>query len=161
MEAREPDSRRRRYGANGSMKPDDSGRPGAVTALTILVGLQGLSGLAGGIGLTVDPTGHSLGLPLTWLQGSPFSDYFVPGLVLLLALGMVPMIVAYGLWSGRPRARVGAVFVGGTLVVWLLVEIAVIGYRADPPLQIVYGVLAVLILVTTALPSVRNDVRSR
>ena len=161
MEARESDSRRRRYGAKRSMRPDDSRRPGAVTALTILVGLQGLSGLSGGIGLTLDPTGQSLGLPLTWLHGSPFSDYCVPGMILFLVLGMVPAIVAYGLWSGRPWARVGAAFVGGTLVIWLLVEIAVIGYRADPPLQIVYGVLAVLILVTTALPSVRNDVRSR
>ena len=130
-----------------------------MTALTALVGVQGLSGLAGGIGLVADPTGRSLGIPLAWLQGSPFSDYFVPGLVLFVVLGVVPLIVAYGLWGGRSWAWVGSAFVGVTLVGWLLVEIAVIGYHSDPPLQLVYGVLAGLILGLLALPSVRHDLR--
>lgn len=136
------------------------GRPAAVTVLALLLGLQGLSGLAGGIGLVVDPSGQSLGIPLVWLQESPFSDYLVPGVILLVLLGVVPLIVAYGLWSARSWAWGGSAFVGGALAVWLLVEIAVIGYQPDPPLQLAYGVLAVLILALTALPSVRDDTRS-
>lgn len=141
------------------MNPQASGRPAAVTALTLLVGLQGLSGLAGGIGLVADPTGRSLGIPLAWLQGSPFSDYFIPGVILLVVLGVLPLFVVYGLWGGRPWAWVGSAFVGVALVGWLLVEIAVIGYHADPPLQLVYGVLAGLILGLLALPSVRRGLR--
>lgn len=138
-----------------------SGRPPWVATLTLLLGLQGLSGLAGGIGLVADPSGRSLGIPLAWLEGSPFSDYIIPGLILLVVLGVTPMLVAYGLWRARPWAWAGSVLVGVALVMWLVVEIAVIGYQADPPLQLVYGVLAVLILAITALPSVRDDIRSR
>lgn len=141
------------------MNPQASGRPAAVTALTLLVGLQGLSGLVGGIGLTLDPSGQSLGLPLIWLERSPFSDYLVPGVILLVVLGVLPLIVVYGLWGGRPWAWVGSAFVGVALVGWLLVEIAVIGYHADPPLQLVYGVLAGLIMGLLALPSVRREFR--
>lgn len=144
------------------MTREASRRPLAVTALTALVALQGLSGLAGGVGLIFDPSGRALGIPHAWLEGSPFSDYLVPGVILFLALGVAPMFVAYGLWRARPWAWAGSALVGAALVVWLLVEIAVIGYRADPPLQLVYGVLAVLILILTALPSsVRDDIRSR
>lgn len=143
------------------MNRKSSGRPLAVTALTLLLGLQGLSGLVGGLGLVLDPSGRSLRIPLAWLEGSPFSDYLVPGVILFVVLGVVPMFVAYGLWSARPWAWTGSALVGAALVVWLIVEIAVIGYRADPPLQLAYGVLAVLILAITALPSVRDNIRSR
>lgn len=143
------------------MTREASGRPLAVTALTALVALQGLSGLAGGIGLISDPSGRALGVPHAWLEGSPFSNYLVPGVILFLALGVAPMLVAYGLRRARPWARVGSALVGAALAVWLLVEIAVVGYQADPPLQIVYGVLAVLILAISALPSVRDDLQSR
>jgi hypothetical protein len=43
---------------------------------------QGLTGLAGGVALVADPSGRALGLPAGWLEGTPFADYLVPGLVL-------------------------------------------------------------------------------
>jgi hypothetical protein len=62
---------------------------------------QGVSGVVGGIGLVIDPSGASLGLPLAWIEDSPFRTYLVPGFILLTALGVVPLIVAYGLWRRR------------------------------------------------------------
>ena len=46
----------------------------AFHALTATVLLQGISGLAGGYALLADPSGDFIGLPLAWLEGTPFSD---------------------------------------------------------------------------------------
>lgn len=120
---------------------------------------QGMSGLGGGIGLVADPTGAFVGLPPEWLRGSPFEDYLVPGLVLLTVLGVAPLIAAWGLWTGRPWSWAGGIGVGGALLGWLAVQIAVVGYQPDPPLQLAYGVLGALIVVLALRPSVRETLR--
>lgn len=115
-------------------------------ALAAALGFQGLSGIAGGIGLVTDPTGGNVQIPLEWLQGSPFDDYLIPGWILLVMLGMGPLIVLGGLWQERPWAKLASVGVGIALVVWIGVEILLIGYHAQPPLQLAYGLLGLLIL---------------
>ncbi len=128
----------------------DRGPRVAHWVLVVSVAVQGLSGVAGGFGMVSDPSGGRLGLPLEWLRGSSFPDYLVPGVVLLGVLGVVPLIVTYGLWTGRSWSDVGALLVGIALLVWLAVEIAVIGYKPDPPLQLVFGVLGVTIVLLAA-----------
>ena len=135
----------------------ERGRPPVpVYVLLAAVLFQGVSGVAGGIGLLMDPTGASLSIPIDWLAGSPFPDYSVPGLVLLVALGIFPLVVFYGLLTGKNWGLVGAWLVGLALLMWLFVEIVVIGYQAQPPLQLIYGAVGVVILVLGMLPSVRS-----
>jgi hypothetical protein len=131
-------------------------RPVTAYLLMACMLFQGLSGLAGGFGLVMDPTGETLQIPLDWLAGSPFADYMIPGLVLFVVLGIFPLAVLYGLWTGRAWGWWGAVLVGVALMVWLLVEILIIGYQPQPPLQLIYGILGAAILVLAALPGVRK-----
>lgn len=142
------------------MSDRDVGGTAASRVLVALLALQGLSGLAGGLGLVVDPSGEAIGLPLEWLQGSPFGDYLVPGLVLFTLLGIAPLVVASGLRRARPWAPDGALLVGIALITWIGVQVLVVGYRAEPPLQAVYGLLGVLIAVLAALPSARDSAGS-
>jgi hypothetical protein len=123
----------------------------------LIVGLafQGLSGLLGGIGLIVDPTGTLLQIPVEWLDGSPFESYLIPGLVLLLVLGIGPLAVLYGLWRRASWAWLGARLVSVALLVWIGVEVLVIGYQPEPPLQLIYGLLGVVLLAASLVPSVR------
>jgi hypothetical protein len=121
--------------------------------------LQGLSGIAGGIGLTVDPSGESLDIPLEWLAGSPFPDYLIPGVFLLTVLGIGPLLIARGVWRRRPWSWAASVMVGVVLFLWIAIEIGVIGYQAEPPLQLIYGILALVILGATALPGIREHLR--
>jgi hypothetical protein len=136
---------------------EGAARPTSVYILAGVLTLQGLSGIAGGVGLTLDPTGASVSIPLEWLEGSPFSDYLVPGLVLLVVLGVGPLVVAYGVWTERKWAWAASIFVGLSLLIWLGVEIAVVGYQAEPPLQLIYGIVALAILGAAFVPSVRAD----
>lgn len=134
---------------------EHASRPKAVLLLISALAFQGLSGVFGGVGLVFDPSGAALGLPAEWLADSPFDDYAVPGLVLLALLGVVPLVVAYGVWARKSWSWAGSLLVAAALLVWLAVEIAVIGYHAQPPLQLVYGIVAVLILGATLTDAVR------
>lgn len=117
---------------------------------------QGLSGLAGGIGLILDPTGSSLSIPIEWLDGSPFDSYFIPGLILFLALGVFPLHVSYGIWRCSAWAWLSALLVGFMLIIWIVVEILVIGYQPMPPLQLIYGLLGFLIIALLLFSTLRQ-----
>lgn len=131
-------------------------RPVQVVALFLLVLFQGISGIFGGIGLTIDPTGKSLQIPIEWLKGSPFGNYTIPGIVLLFLLGIVPVIIAIGLWKKIAWSRKISVYLGIALLIWIIVEIAVIGYQHEPPLQLIYGIVGVLILLFSLSSKVKE-----
>jgi hypothetical protein len=46
--------------------------------------------------------------------------------------------------------------VGASLGIWILVEISLIGYQPDPPLQAFYGLLSLMILALSSVRSVRQ-----
>lgn len=146
--------------------------PAAPAALAVLVALQAVSGLAGGAALVADPSGGLMGMPLGVLRRGPFPDFLIPGLALLLILGVVPAIVAVGLWI-RPRWRgaaalerafgehwswVGSGVVGVGLLVWLAVELWVVGPSS---LLVAYTALAVAIVALALLPGTRRFYRAR
>lgn len=131
-------------------------RPGSLYLLLISLLFQGLSGLAGGIGILMDPTGDSIGFPNEWLQGSPFHDYLIPGIILFTILGIVPLIIFYWIQIRHKLAWYGALFVGIALVIWIGVEILIIGYFSSPPLQLIYGLLGLIIIALCLPGSVRQ-----
>jgi membrane protein implicated in regulation of membrane protease activity len=46
--------------------------------------------------------------------------------------------------------------VGVALVIWIGVEILMIGYQAQPPLQLIYGTVGVVMLILLLLASVKG-----
>lgn len=72
-----------------------------------------------------DPSGASLGLPPGWIEATPFGSYFVPGLYLFLVngLGMLVLagLTALGHWAAPWLTGV----LGVGLIVWILVQLAV------------------------------------
>lgn len=138
------------------MNNDTPTRPISLYALFGAIAFQGISGVVGGIALIIDPTGELLGLPLSWLRDSPFGSYLVPGIILFLILGIVPLLVLPGIWKRRQWAWLLSLFIGVALAVWIVVEIMIIGFHPQPPLQQIYGILAVVIIVLTFSKSVRQ-----
>jgi len=128
-------------------------RPLSAWALLILMLIQGIGGLGGGISLVAAPDGAIMQIPVSYLEGSPFSDYLVPGLILLFVLGVFPLVTAAGLWLRRRWSWYAAFAVGCGLVIWILVEITIIPYD---PLQVIFGVVGALIASVALLPPTRR-----
>jgi hypothetical protein len=109
--------------------------------------LLSIGALGGGLVLMIAPRGEIMPLPLSALAGSPFDTYLVPGLILFGVLGLGPLIAARLVWLGHPLAPAAAFVVGAALLTWVGVEVAIIGYSNEPPLQAIYGILGVAILL--------------
>jgi len=125
-------------------------RPRAVSILLGALGFLGVSGIAGGIGIL----GGFIDLPLDWLGGSPFPDYLVPGLALFAFLGVLPLLVAFGLYARKLWAWPGVLAVGIGVLVWFAVQASVVGWGDF--LQWFYLLLGVGILLCAFYPSVRR-----
>lgn len=116
-------------------------------AAIVLEVLLAVGALGGGVALVLGPRGEILPLPLSALKGSPFDTYFVPGLILFAVLGLGSLAAASVAWLRHPVAPVAAILVGVALLIWIGVEIAIIGYSNDPPLQPIYLLLGTVITV--------------
>jgi len=112
--------------------------------------------LAGGVALVVDPSGGLVGLSTGTLNGTPFADFLVPGVVLAVAFWFPPVVACYALHTGRWWGWLAAAGVAVALVVWVLVEVAV-GF-ARPTVYLNLGTAAAVLLLA-AHPAVRRDGR--
>lgn len=118
----------------------------AKAAVAIEVFLS-VGALGGGGALMLGSRGEIIPLPLSALSGSPFETYFVPGLILFGVLGLGPLAAALLALLRHPLAPFAALVVGAALLIWLAVEIAIVGYTNDPPLQPFYLLLGAAITV--------------
>jgi hypothetical protein len=116
-------------------------------AAVVLEIFLSIGALGGGLVLMIAPRGEIMPLPLSALAGSPFDTYFVPGLILFSVLGFGPLIAARLAWLQHPLAPTAAFVVGAGLLIWVAVEVAIIGYSNEPPLQAIYGILGVAIVL--------------
>ena len=147
-------------------------RPFAVSALIFLQVFLGLNGLVGGIAFVLAPDGHLLQMPFSHLQNTPFADFLIPGLLLLLFLGVYPIAAAYSLcvqpawrWPDalNPFKQVhwswsGSLAAGVIAIIWIIVQVLWI------PLGFLHIFIfgwGILILVVTLLPSVREYFRRK
>ena len=108
--------------------------------LIVVVAFVGLTAVAGGVAIL---TGF-LQLPLGLLQGTPFSSYLIPGLVLAIVVGGSGLVAAATLPTGCEMGILASLVAGLILVGWIVVEIAMIGLGSW--LQVLYLVLGLTIL---------------
>jgi hypothetical protein len=107
-----------------------------------LLAFGALNALGGGYyGLT-----GAVGVPTEWLEGSPFADYFVPSLILLVVVGGSFAVAAIAVFA-RLRAARFAVFMAAFVVLgWLIVQIAILGYVSwMQPATAIAGVLILIL----------------
>src|SRR5580765_1287791 len=80
-------------------------RPMAIRySLGSLLAFGALNAIGGGsYGLS-----GAAGVPTEWLEGSPFSDYFIPSLILLVVVGGSFVVAAIGVFAGLRIGRVAA-----------------------------------------------------
>ena len=119
-------------------------------AAAALEAVLSVGALGGGLMLMIAPRGEIIPLPLSALAGSPFDTYFGPGLILFGVLGLGPLVAALLIRLRHPLAPIAAFAVGAALLIWVAVEVAIIGYSSEPPLQAIYAVVGVAIVLVAA-----------
>jgi hypothetical protein len=136
--------------------------------LRFLVFFQAVSGLLGGLLMILDPSGGILKLPPELLQGTPFGNYLIPGLVLFLLLGIYPMLVFFALirdpdrrifqkiniWKRYMSGWTAAVYTGVMLVGWIIIQLLLIGYQSY--LQPAYLIIGIAILILSSSSPVKQ-----
>jgi hypothetical protein len=126
--------------------PDTGSRLAALTRRErVLVGLElflAVGAVAGGGGMLLDTSGRGQGLPNNLLDGTPFSSYLVPGIVLLALNAVLPTLVAVLAIRRQPIARLGHLAVALALAGWLAGETFFIGLASwMQPFFFVYAVV--------------------
>ncbi len=91
------------------------------------------------------------GVPIEWLSGTPFHDYFIPSLILFVVVGGSSLVAAIAVFLRRRFARLLAFDAVVTLFVWLAVQLVIIGYVSwMQPTTATVGFL--VLILTWALP---------
>ena len=95
--------------------------------LATLQVLIGISAVAGGIGLVSDPSGQNVGMSPAALATSPFSDYLIPGVVLLVVNGGGNLLGGWVSLTGLRWCGHAAIALGLFLMAWITVQVWWIG----------------------------------
>ncbi len=90
--------------------------------LGVLQAFIGVGAVAGGLGLALDPSGGSLGIPLELLDETPFATYLIPGIVLLAVNGLGSLAGALASFVRHGYAGEAAMALGVFLVAWIVVQ---------------------------------------
>lgn len=132
-------------------------RPGTAVAQLVLAALQAVGAIGGGIGLVADPV-NNIGMPVSLLEGTPFTDYLIPGLILLVVVGMFSLVVFVGLLLRWKVAWWLSLASGGGQVIWIVTEAALLGYLpgAGIGLQIVFGIVGLGVVVLALVRPTRR-----
>lgn len=124
------------------MVPSQPNKAGSLTVwgrvLLVLLLLNAIGAIAGGIAVMRD----AMPFPEVWLEGTPFHNYFFPGLILFLAIGGSHLAAAYAILRRHPLADKAAVLAGTILTSWMIGELALIGFKA--PIQVWFVGVGVL-----------------
>jgi hypothetical protein len=146
-------------------------RPKILWLLLFLLFFQGLSATPSGAMLVIDPSGERMQMPLTLLEGAPFSSYLIPGLILSIGLGLGAFFLLVCLlrlpaWGWAERLNpfteqhwtwTAVAFFGLALMIWIVVQVFMVGLGAW--LQPFYFAVGLAILLLALSPPLRQYLR--
>ncbi|MFN8333526.1 MAG: hypothetical protein U0U09_00270 [Cyclobacteriaceae bacterium] len=114
-----------------------------VTLLLLI--LNGIGALVGGIPMIAYPDGSANGIPLSYLEHSPFTNYLIPGLVLVTCNGVLSMLVFLALVLNVRHHSWFVLGQGGILLGWIVIQMIML--REVNFLQISFGSIGVALMV--------------
>ncbi|MEO5608902.1 MAG: hypothetical protein ABIQ92_04545 [Ornithinibacter sp.] len=138
--------------------PTKARRPRTDRRHRVLVGVElatGASALVCGGLLAVRPDGSPLGLPARVLDGTPFTDWQLPGVLLAALVGVGYLAAGTSQRWRLPRSREMSVLAGSGLILFEAVEWAWLGFH---PLRAVFmGVGAAVAMMAVSIPGTIDE----
>jgi len=135
----------------------------------MVLGFLALGAIGGGIVLIISPTGELIGLPITVFKNMPFSSFLIPGFILLVVLGIIPLLLIIALVK-KPTSKLAeqfnifndmhwpwtySVYIAFSLIGWIHIQLIFLqgGVFWLHTFYIFYGILMIVIAL---LPQMRN-----
>lgn len=116
-----------------------------IIAITLLF-ISDISALAAGYAFMNDPTGRNLGMATAYLRHSPFDDFFIPGVVLFLMIGLTSVIISIIALLRRSFYPSLISLQGAALLVWIMAQISFLGFLH--PMHVVMGMISVILILS-------------
>ncbi len=128
--------------------------------LTVLTAVVGITAIAGGVALVIGAaTSSTAGGAVpdrSYLGGSPFPSYILPGILLAVIVGGTHVLAAVLTGRGSPAGPFAAAVAGFGLLIWIFVQMMFIPFSALQAIYFAAG-LAELGLVLLGLGVLRRD----
>jgi len=93
-----------------------------ILAIFLLLFL-GFGGIYGALMLISDPSGGKFEWSLNLLNGTPFNSFLIPGIVLLIANGLLPIFVATITGLKKSYAHTLILLQGVIVIIWLSIQL--------------------------------------
>ncbi len=100
-----------------------------------------VSAIGGGIGVAA---ANGMGIPLAYLETTPFANYVVPGLILGIVVGGSALLASILVVRRHPWEYVVSLGAGAIMLGWIIGEVVLI--RQVSWLQFVYGLNGLLMV---------------
>jgi hypothetical protein len=136
--------------------------------LIFLLGFLSFGAIFGGMAFILKPDGSIYDMPVEILQNSPFKDFLVPGIILFVTFGLLPVYVIYTLIK-KPENKAMeklnllpdhhfswtfSIYIGFALIIWINIQTLILD--AVDILHTIYSSLGILIICMALLPKTRE-----
>ncbi len=125
----------------------------------------GLGAITGGGMLILKLDGSLLGMETGWLSQSPFSSYLIPGFLLFIFSGLLPLFAFLGLlfkpewrwvnvlniYPNRHWSWAYSLYSGIIVIIWITVQLIMTRYFWLQPVMIFTGLLIIVFTLTPAI----------
>jgi len=113
--------------------------------LGILQAFIGITAIAGGLKLISNPSGIP-DFPIEWLSNSPFTNYLIPGLILLIVIGFGNVVAAMTTFLQKRYFGGMAALSGIFLILFMTTEVWFVGLRNFlQPLYFIFGIIVLVL----------------
>jgi hypothetical protein len=88
--------------------------------------LTAINATVAGVLFIIDPSGHGMGMNVSYIKDSPFTSYLIPGIVLLIVNGLLNFIAAYFVFRKKPFASLWVIVQGILLSGWIVIQVIMV-----------------------------------
>ena len=113
--------------------------------LFILLSFISVTAILSGLMMIGYPDGSALNLSPGLLEGTPFKNYMVPGILLVILVGIINLLAVFYNMKRDPKRYTWALAGGIMICVWIITQMILI--RSFQWLHIVYLAMGVVVIL--------------
>jgi hypothetical protein len=119
--------------------------------------LTAINATVAGVLFIMDPSGHKMGMSVSYLKNSPFHSYLIPGIVLLIVNGLLNFIEAFLFFKKKPFASILIIIQGMLLCGWIVIQVIMV--KDISPLHIIMFTIGAILTISgfLLLKLIRKD----